>query len=116
MTIKRFVLDVYPKQFKCRYIHIHGKLVSSLSVGDDPVSPHAHMYANSTTFGIAPGYEMHFDGTDNLSPYFGVEAYFITNSRTDDLEFWGPNDIDDMKTNDYIIWTLETPNLSTIWV
>ncbi|MAO46734.1 MAG: hypothetical protein CL823_06240 [Crocinitomicaceae bacterium] len=73
----------------------------------DPVSPQLHMYANSTTFGIAPGYEMHFDGTDNLSPYFGVEAYFITNSRTDDLEFWGPNDIDDAgQTNDYIIWTL----------
>ena len=62
---------------------------------DEPVSPQLHLNANTTTLGIAPGYEMHFDGTDNLSPYFGIEAYLMS-SRHDNMEFWGPNDLDDV--------------------
>lgn len=74
---------------------------------DEPVSPQLHLNANTTTVGIAPGYEMHFDGTDNLSPYFGIEAYFMMTSRHDNMEFWGPNDLDDVGQPDrYIVWTL----------
>ena len=32
----------------------------------DPVSPQLNINTKSSTFGIAPGYEMHFDGMDNL--------------------------------------------------
>ena len=34
----------------------------------DPVSPQLNINTKSSTFGIAPGYEMHFDGMDNLLP------------------------------------------------
>lgn len=73
----------------------------------DPVSPQLNMETATTVFGIAPGYEMHFDGTDNLSPYFGIEAYYMMGSRSDNMEFWGPNDLDNVGQPDvYITWDL----------
>ncbi|MBC8150787.1 MAG: hypothetical protein H8E97_05830 [Bacteroidetes bacterium] len=73
----------------------------------DPVSPQLNLESATTVFGIAPGYEMHFDGTDNLSPYFGVEAYYMMGSRSDKMEFWGPNDLDNVGQPDvYIVWDL----------
>lgn len=74
---------------------------------EDPISPQLHLEQGTTTFGIAPGYEMHFDGTDNLSPYFGIEAYFMLSSRSDLMEYWGPNDLDNVGQPDvYIVWDL----------
>ncbi|MGY8917955.1 MAG: hypothetical protein ACKVJ6_06745 [Flavobacteriales bacterium] len=73
----------------------------------DPVSPQLNLTSGTTVFGIAPGYEIHFDGTDNLSPYFGIEAYYMMGNRSDKMEFWGPNDLDNVGQPDvYITWDL----------
>jgi hypothetical protein len=72
--------------------------------------PQLHMYTNTTKFGLAVGYEMHFGGTDNLSPYFGFEGYWVVNSRQDDLEIWSANTVqNEMPTpypNEWTKWTL----------
>jgi hypothetical protein len=68
--------------------------VASAGGGEDIPCPQLHMYTNTTVFGLAAGYEMHFGGTDNLSPYFGFEGYGVVTSRTDDLQLWGPNATD----------------------
>ena len=73
----------------------------------DPVSPQLNLETSNTLIGIAPGYEIHFDGTDNLSPYFGIEAYYMMGSRTDMIESWGPNDLDNVGQPDvYVTWDL----------
>lgn len=73
----------------------------------DPVSPQLNMETSNTLIGIAPGYEIHFSGTDNLSPYFGIEAYYMMGSRTDLIESWGPNDLDNVGQPDvYVTWDL----------
>jgi hypothetical protein len=73
----------------------------------DPVSPQLNMETSNSLIGIAPGYEIHFDGTDNLSPYFGIEAYYMMGSRTDMIESWGPNDLDNVGQPDvYVTWDL----------
>ena len=79
-------------------------------VGDDPGSPQLHLGTSSTGFGLGLGYEMHFDGTDNLSPYFGVEGYFSTSKRKDYMEHWGPTEVIHMNADSSIgeweTWTL----------
>ena len=73
----------------------------------DPVSPQLNMETSNTLIGIAPGYEIHFSGTDNLSPNFGIEAYYMMGSRTDMIESWGPNDLDNVGQPDvYVTWDL----------
>jgi len=78
----------------------------------DPVSPQLGLGTSSFSFGLAAGYEMHFDGTDNLSPYFGVEAFFMTNKRNDFMEIHSPNDVvnADPSTedalNNFVTWEL----------
>ena len=62
--------------------------------GEDFDNPQMHMYTNTTRFGIMAGYEMHFGGTDNLSPYFGFEGFYVLDSRKDDMEFWSPGGTD----------------------
>lgn len=68
--------------------------VPSAGGGENIPCPQLHMYTNTTVFGLAIGYEMHFGGTDNLSPYFGFEGYGVVLSRTDDLQLWGPGATD----------------------
>lgn len=63
---------------------------------EDPVSPQLHDFVGSSSIGIAPGYEFHFDGTDRVSPYFGIEAFFLRNNNTYEVESWGPNDVDNI--------------------
>ena len=73
----------------------------------DPVSPQLNLETANTVIGIAPGYEIHFSGTDNLSPYFGIEAYYMMGSRSDMIESWGPNDLDNVGQPDvYVTWEL----------
>jgi hypothetical protein len=73
----------------------------------DPVSPQLHLNTGTTTFGLSAGYEKHFDGTDNLSPYFGIEAYYLMASRNDLIEYWGPNDLDNVGQPDvYVVWNV----------
>lgn len=74
---------------------------------EDPVSPQLHLNSGTTTFGLSAGYEMHFDGTDNLSPYFGIEAYYMMASRSDMIEYWGANDLDNVGQPDvYVVWNV----------
>ena len=76
---------------------------------EDPISPQLHDIYGSTSFGIAPGYEMHFDGTDNLSPYFAIEGYFMTGKNSYEQEFWGANDIDNLgQLEKNVTWSYTT--------
>ena len=62
----------------------------------DPVSPQLHDTEKSSMFSLAVGYEMHWDGQDRLSPYWGVEAFFMTGKNSYETEYWGANDIDNV--------------------
>ena len=76
-------------------------------VGDDDGSPQMHLGTSTTGFGFGLGYEMHFDGTDNLSPYFGFEGLFMMSKRKDYMEHWGPTTVDDMDDiSQWNTWTL----------
>ena len=72
----------------------------------DPVSPQLHDTEKSSMFGLAVGYEMHWDGQDRLSPYWGVEAFFMTGKNSYETEFWGANDIDNVgQLEKNVTWT-----------
>ena len=46
------------------------------SAGSVPMFPELHTYESGLTFNLRPGYEMHFSGTDRISPYVGGELDF----------------------------------------
>ena len=73
----------------------------------DPVSPQLNINTKSSTFGIAPGYEIHFDGMDNLSPYMAFELPIVLGKRSDTQEFWSEQDLDDFQQpNKYVVWNV----------
>ena len=73
----------------------------------EPVSPQRNITSTTSAYGFAPGYELHFDGMDNLSPYFAFEVPITLGQRSDNQEFWGPADLDDItQPEKYIIWNL----------
>jgi hypothetical protein len=73
---------------------------------EDPVSPELHDSYTTFAFGLAPGIEKHFDGTDRLSPYIGVEVSYGVMNRSYDQEYWGSNDLDNIGQQEkYIVWT-----------
>ena len=77
----------------------------------DPVSPQLNINTKSSSIGIAPGYEMHFDGMDNLSPYIAFELPItLGNPIGLEMEFWGPQDINDagQPSTNTLFGTLET--------
>jgi hypothetical protein len=53
------------------------------------VIPELYDTKKSFNFSIRPGYEIHFEGTDRLSPYVGAELLFATGSETLIKEFHG---------------------------
>ena len=71
----------------------------------DVVSPQLNLMSASSTLGIGAGYEIHFNGTDNLSPYFGFEGFFMMRSNSATVESWGANDLDNVSQ----------PNVWTVW-
>jgi hypothetical protein len=81
----------------------------------DPVSPQLDLRMKSSTFGIAPGYEIHFDGMDNLSPYMAFELPIILGNRQDQVDFWGAQDVDDIivQPDQYVIFYLQNEQSST---
>ena len=82
----------------------------------DPVSPQLNLNSGTTTFGLSAGYEMHFDGTDNLSPYFGIEAYYLMASRSDMIEYWGANDLDNVGQPDvYVVWNVTNQQTTSFY-
>jgi len=59
-------------------------------------------------FSIRPGYEMHFEGTDRLSPYVGAELMFGMGSETLTKEFQdGINDTEDNDPAKWATWEAE---------
>jgi len=59
---------------------------------DNVDSPQLDLSTNNSLVGIGLGYELHFDGTDNLSPYFGFEGSFSMATVKHTKEMWGPNE------------------------
>ncbi len=55
-------------------------------------SPQLNLSTNNSLVGIGLGYELHFDGTDNLSPYFGFEGSFSMATVKHTKQMWGPNE------------------------
>jgi hypothetical protein len=75
----------------------------------DPVSPQLNINTKSSAIGIAPGYEMHFDGMDNLSPYFGIEVPITLGNRSQTVENWGAQDVTDaqgLELDQYVVWNV----------
>jgi hypothetical protein len=66
-----------------------GEAPSLSSVGDDINNPQLDYHTSNSNFGIGLGYEKHFSGTDNLSPYIGFEGYYASGSVTHMKEYWG---------------------------
>lgn len=59
--------------------------------GKEHIVPELYDQNKSFNFSIRPGYEMHFEGTDRLSPYAGAELIFATGSETLVREFYNGN-------------------------
>ena len=73
----------------------------------DPVSPQLNITTKTSSFGFAPGYEIHFDGMDNLSPYMAFELPITIGKRADTQEFWGAQDVDDIiELDQWVVWNL----------
>lgn len=73
---------------------------------EDPTSPILYSYDRSFDLTIRPGYEIHFDGTDRLSPYVGAELDFGIGRTSTEDEAWGPNDVDNIGQDDKnVVWT-----------
>lgn len=73
---------------------------------EDPTSPALYMYDRTFDLTIRPGYEIHFDGTDRLSPYIGAEIDFGIGRMSTEQEFWSPNDIDNVfELDKNVVWT-----------
>jgi hypothetical protein len=73
---------------------------------ENPVSPILYQTDKTFDFSIRPGYEIHFDGTDRLSPYVGAEIEFALGNTSSEVENWGPNDVDNAgEPEQYVVWT-----------
>ena len=73
---------------------------------EDPTSPILYMYDRTFDLTIRPGYEIHFDGTDRLSPYVGAELDFGIGRMSTEQESWGANDIDNVdELEQNVVWS-----------
>jgi hypothetical protein len=87
-----------------------------------PSGPLSKSELYSTTkdfnFSIRPGYEIHFAGTDRLSPYIGAELLFQMNSSSYSEEYHGgntdANDLDDQAAN-WSTWNIERKEGSSVF-
>lgn len=64
--------------------------------------------ARTFDFTIRPGYEIHFDGTDRLSPYVGFEIDFGTGSVSDESELFsatGQVSESTVSVQDFVEWS-----------
>jgi hypothetical protein len=72
------------------------------------VVPELYRTEKSFDFSIRPGYEIHFEGTDRLSPYVGAELLFASHSETLIKEFQdGVNATDDLDPAKWSTWEAE---------
>jgi hypothetical protein len=82
---------------------------------EDPVSPELHNTFTTFSLALAPGIEKHFDGTDRLSPYVGVEIGYGMLNRSYAQEYWGSNDLDNIgQLEKYIVWTQTLAQSATV--
>lgn len=72
---------------------------------ENPTSPALYMWDRSFDLTIRPGYEMHFDGTDRLSPYIGAEIDFGIGSTSTEEEFWSPDSATAVELSDNVQWS-----------
>lgn len=87
------------------------------------LNPQADQTDKTFSFSIRPGYEMHFAGTDRLSPYWGAELLFSkssTKSETDQIRegnytvtFFDTASVNPTVNNPYTIYTVNQKSGST---
>ncbi len=78
------------------------------------ILPELNQSMQTFNFGIRPGYEMHFAGTDRLSPYVGAELLFAMESSTLTREFHNANNADDVtKPENWQTWDMSVKNGSS---
>jgi Putative OmpA-OmpF-like porin family len=80
------------------------------------ILPELYDYETSSNIGLSAGYEMHFTGTDRLSPYVGGQISFSTGKEVLEREFHNANNADDQpKPENWQTWamtrTQKTSNL-----
>ena len=89
------------------YAYVQNGEITEVLGLPETINPQLNLMTNYTMFGLGVGYEMHFGGTDNLSPYFGFEGTFASASTKHTKQLWGPNDLDDEgQFSQYITWEL----------
>jgi len=71
-------------------------------------------YESSFNFSIRPGYEMHFDGTDRLSPYVGAELVFGIGRNSIEREFFGGNSATAVAENFAVFSLTRTEGTTTV--
>ncbi len=89
---------------------------TSSSGTDVPVDA-LYDYDRNFSFNIRPGYEMHFEGTDRLSPYVGAELLIGINRNSFEREFWGPNSqisVDNQQRENFEMFTMKRNEGSTV--
>jgi opacity protein-like surface antigen len=72
---------------------------------ESPVSPMLQSYDRAFDFTIRPGYEIHFEGTDRLSPYVGAEIDFGMGSTSMETEKWGADQLSDPVPGKFVVWS-----------
>lgn len=72
---------------------------------ENPTSPILYQTDKTFDFSIRPGYEIHFDGTDRLSPYVGAELLFGMGTTSSEKENWNNNDFNNDGEIDGETWT-----------
>ncbi len=78
------------------------------------ILPELNQTQQTFNFAIRPGYEMHFAGTDRLSPYVGAELMYMMSSSTMTREFHNSNNADDQtKPENWQTWDMTVKNGSS---
>jgi len=78
------------------------------------ILPELNQTQQTFNFAIRPGYEMHFAGTDRLSPYVGAELMYAMSSSTITREFHNSNNADDQtKPENWQTWDMTVKNGSS---
>jgi hypothetical protein len=81
------------------------------SDGATVILPELNQSQQTFNFAIRPGYEMHFAGTDRLSPYVGAELMYAMSSSTMTREFHNANNADDQsKPENWQTWDMTVKN------
>lgn len=80
----------------------------AIEVSNNVTIPELYDTKASFNFSIRPGYEMHFEGTDRLSPYVGAELIFAMGSDKLTKEFHNASSADNVtKPETWSTWEAE---------